>query len=66
MGLALEKRAGPHPGNDFPVRNSYLSKNRGARREAELKLDNRTVVVWDTGERARLEALGSALLSLAA
>ena len=65
MGIALERRSGPHPGNDFPVRISFLSKSRFARREAELRLDNRTVVLWDTGERARLSALGAALLSRA-
>ncbi len=62
-GMALEGNAALHSGSHFPVRVCLRTRRRASRGEADLRLENRTVVLWDTGERARLAELGAALIA---
>src|SRR5438046_5645172 len=51
--MHLESSELVHHGNHFPMRLSLFMRRRGEHQaDVELKLANRTVVYWDTGERA--------------
>lgn len=62
-GMEKESETLIHKGDNFPVRAYFrINKFSGGFYRADIKLENRTVVVWDTGEKRHLENLGKNLL----
>jgi hypothetical protein len=60
-GLELEARVATHKGNEAPIRLVFHLSGPPSRQRARLRVEGRTVVLWDTGERARVESIGLAL-----
>ena len=61
LGLALEAKEVGHAGTEVPVRVSLMSSARGS----VLKVQGRTVVLWDTGEKERMKSIGQELIKTA-
>ena len=64
LGMEREGKNAFHSGSNVPVRASFfLSEMNTPRARAGLKLEVRTVVLWDTGECQRVRALGEAVIA---
>jgi hypothetical protein len=64
--LELEKRSRLNDGQTFPMRLSvFVRPIDPAHVAVDLKLANRTVVVWDSGERETCRQIGEAIVGAA-
>ena len=67
LGMELEARKAIHKGPETPVRVSFrLADSATLWQYAMLKVEVRTVVLWDTGERSRMDSLGKEIVHRAA